>query len=141
MKAFLETIAQQIDRIAAKPFEAVAIIVGLYTFWLWLGWWGMSFFIVFVLLVTALVDVVTYLLCNKQTYARYGDTTVWMSGFHPFQARVAARTCDQAIKKHGERAFIDELHKLAREHGSEITVTATDTEGNATTSSTRPLDV
>ena len=111
IKDLLEIIAQQIDKIAAKPLEAVFYIAGGFAVYQWLGWWGIPVFLGFVVFVAFMADVVVYFIARRQTYAKYGDTTLWMSGFHPLRARVIARNFDRVLKRHGEEAVIEGLRK------------------------------
>lgn len=126
MKDALEVIAQQIDKVAAHPLEAVLFLAGPIVFWQYLGWWAAVGFLAIAFLMVAAVDVVVYLM-RRYTYAKYGDTSIYVDGFHPFKARAVARAFDREIKKHGEEVVIEELRKLGavvheKEDGPGITI-------------------
>lgn len=112
MRDILETIAQQIDRLAARPWDIAFPLVGGLAFWQWQGWWGIGGWIVFLLGVAFSVDLTVYLSSgHRQTHAKHGDTSIWIPGFHPFRARSAARALDRDIKEYGEEKMIAALRK------------------------------
>lgn len=106
----LETIAQQIDKIAEKPLEAAFGVAMLLAFYQWLGWWGIPVVLIMLAVGWLLLELSLYAI-RRDTFVKYKDTSITVPGFHPFRARAEARKFDNTIKAIGEERFIAEISK------------------------------
>lgn len=118
MSDFLETIAQQIDKVDENPLEAAMVLGGGLAFWSWLGLWGLIGFCIAMPLFLMLPDFIYYVR-RRRTVVVYGETRLTMDGFHPFKARSLARAAETIRKELGEEALVEAIDAILEVRGYE----------------------
>jgi hypothetical protein len=90
MSDVLETIAQQIDKIAKRPLDAALLAAGGFAFYQWLGWYGLLLMFTLIVLGWFALELLLFHI-RRDTFVVYEDVRVSVPGFHPFRTRKLAR--------------------------------------------------